>query len=64
MQSIGVVLSTEKEKNAAGRDFSSFSLQHSCIQIRELKYKQINQPPNSSELSKLSEVLIRNHDGV
>lgn len=61
MQSIGIVLTTEKEKNAAWRDFSSFSLQHSVIQ---LKYKQTNQSPNSSETSKLSEVLIRNHDEV
>lgn len=65
IQSIGFVLSNEKEKIAAKRDFSSFSLQlNTVILIRELKYKQTNQPPNNSELSKLSEVLIRDHDGV
>lgn len=65
IQSIGFVLSNEKEKIAAKRDFSSFSLQlNTVILIRELKYKQTNQPPNNSELSKLSEVLIRDHVGV
>lgn len=69
MQSKGVVLSTKKEKIVAWRDFSSFSFQlevfrHCVIQMRELKCKQTNQPLNNSELSKLSEVLIRDHSGV